>query len=89
MKSRIDLYDHTINAAQGPFTSSGQNLTSEISEALQQGIDGISSEVKAQASRIFKLEDCRWFEDEYASNLRVLRPKFGRVHRSVDNFAKL
>ena len=50
---------------------------------------GISSEVKAQASRISKLEDYRRFEDEYASNLRVLRAKFGRVHGSVDNFAKL
>ena len=52
-------------------------------------IDGISSEVKAQSSRISKLEDCRRFEDEYASNLGVLRAKFGRIHGSVDNFAKL
>ena len=52
LKSRMDLYNFTTNAAQDPSTSSNQNLTSEIKEALQQGIDGISSEVKAQASRI-------------------------------------
>ena len=52
----MDLYDLTTNAAQGPSTSLNQNLISEIREALQQEIDGISSEVKAQASRISKLE---------------------------------
>ena len=85
----MDLYDLTTNAAQGPSTSSNQNLTSEIREALQQGIDGISFEVKAQAFRILKLEDCKRFEDEYASNLGVLRAEFGRVHGLADNFAKL
>ena len=35
------------------------------------------------------MEDCRWFEDEYASNLGVLRVKFDKVHGSADNFAKL
>ena len=85
----MDLYDCTTNTAQGPSTSSNQNLTSEIREALQQEIDGISFEVKAQASRISKLKDCRWFEVEYASNLRVLRAEFGRVHGSANNFAKL
>ena len=85
----MDLYNFTTNAAQDPSTSSNQNLTSEIKEALQQGIDGISSEVKAQASRIFKLKDYRRFEDEYASNLGVLRAEFGRAHGSADNFAKL
>ena len=34
LKSRMDLYDLTTNAAQGPSTSSSQNLTSEIREAL-------------------------------------------------------
>ena len=59
LKSRMDLYDHTTNTVQGQSTSSNQNLTSEIREALQQGINRISSQVKAQASRISKLEDCR------------------------------
>ena len=36
-----------------------------------------------------KLEDCRRFEDEYASNLGILRAEFCRVHGSADNFAKL
>ena len=84
----MDLYDLMAIATQGSFTSSNQNLTSDIREALQQGIDRISFEVKAQASRIFKLEDCRWFEDEYTSNLGVLRAEFGRARVSVDNFAK-
>ena len=35
------------------------------------------------------MEDYRRFEDEYASNLGVLRAEFGRVRRSVDNFVKL
>ena len=63
LKSRMDLYDLTTKAAQGPSTSSNHNLTSEIRQVLQQEIDGISSKVKAQSSRISKLEDCRRFED--------------------------
>ena len=55
----MDLYDLTTNTTQGSSTSSNENLTSKIKEVLQQGIDGISSEDKAQASRISKLEDCR------------------------------
>ena len=35
------------------------------------------------------MKDCRWFKDEYAFNLGVLRDEFGRVCGSVDNFAKL
>ena len=45
--------------------------------------------MKAQSSRILKLKDCRRFEDEYASNLGILRAKFGRVHGSAENFTKL
>ena len=89
LKSRMDLYDLMATTTQGPSTSTNSNLTSEIREALQQGIDGISYEVKAQASRISKLEDCRWFEDKNASNLGVVKVKFGRVRGSADNFAKL
>ena len=35
LKGRIDLYELTINTTQGPSTSSNENLTSEIKEALQ------------------------------------------------------
>ena len=35
------------------------------------------------------MKDYRRFEDEYASNLRVLRAEFSRVHGSANNFAKL
>ena len=89
LKGRMNLYDLTTNVAQGPSTSSNQNLTSNIREVLQQGIDGISSKVKAQSSRISKLKDYRRFEDEYASNLGILRAKFGGARGLVDNFAKL
>ena len=88
-KSWMDLYDLMATTAQDPSTSINSNLTYEIREVLQQGIDGISSEVKARSSRISKLKDCRRFEDEYSSNLRILRAKFGRVRGSADNFAKL
>ena len=42
-----DLHDLTTTTTQGPSTSTNGNLTSKIKEVLQQGIDGISSEVKA------------------------------------------
>ena len=45
--------------------------------------------MKAQSSRISKLKDCRRFEDKYASNLEILRAKFGRAHGLTDNFAEL
>ena len=55
LKGRMDLYDLTTTTTQGPSTSSNENLTSKIKEVLQQGIEGILSEVKAQYSRISKL----------------------------------
>ena len=67
LKAKIDLYDLTKEITydvQGPSTSSMGNITSDIKEVLQQGIEGMSSKVKAQYSRICKLEDCRRFEDE-------------------------
>ena len=65
------------------------NMSIEIKDILQQGIEDITSEVKAQALRTTKLEDCRRYEDEYATNLRILHAEFGRVYSSVDNFTKL
>ena len=44
LKGRIDLYDLTTTIThnvQGPSISSSGNLTSEIKEVLQQGIEGI------------------------------------------------
>ena len=92
LKARMDLYDLTkevTHDVQGPSTSSIGNTTSDIKEVLQQGIESISSEVKAQSSRICKLEDCRRFEDEYASNLGILRGEFRRLQGSAENFTKL
>ena len=43
LRGRMDLYDLTVTTIQGPSTSTNGNLTSEIKEVLQQGIDGISS----------------------------------------------
>ena len=92
LKARIDLYDLTTTTpheVQGPSISSMNNIFTEIKDILQQGIDGITSEVKAQALRITKLEDCRRYEDEYATGLGILCTEFGRVHDSADNFTKL
>ena len=49
----------------------------------------MSSELKSESLRISKLEDCRRFEDEYASNLGTLREEFGRMRGSAENFTKL
>ena len=75
LKVRMDLYDLTMIAlhdVQGPSISSMNNISTEIKDVLQQEIEGITSEVKAQALRISKLEDCKRFEDEYANGLRIL-----------------
>ena len=64
------------------------NISTAIKETLQQGIDGISSKVKAQSIRISKLKDYKRFEDEYATNLGILRAEFERVCGLADNFAK-
>ena len=55
------------------------NISTEIKDILHQGIQDITSKVKAQASWIIKLEDCRRYEDEYTTNLDILRAEFGRV----------
>ena len=50
LKARMDLYDLTTIAphdTQGPSISSMNNVSSEIKDVLQQGIEGITSEVKA------------------------------------------
>ena len=65
------------------------NISIEIKDILHQGIEDITSEVKAQASWITKLEDCRRYEDEYTTNLGILRAEFRRVRGSTDKFAKL
>ena len=88
----MDLYDHTTTApqdVQGPSTNSMNNISTKIKDILNQEIEDITSEVKAQAFRITKLEDYRRYEDEYATNLGILHAEFGRVRGSADNFAKL
>ena len=58
LKARMDLYDLISTAphdAQGPSTSSMNNISLKIKDVLQQGIEGITSEVKAQSLRICKL----------------------------------
>ena len=92
LKARMDLHDLTTSTqyvVQDPLTSTMNNIFIEIKDILNQGIEDITSEVKAQAFRITKLKNCRRYEDEYATNLGILRAEFGRVRDSADNFAKL
>ena len=56
---------------------------------MTQGVEKMSSELRTESLRISKLEDCRRFEDEYASNLGTLRKEFGRMRGAADNFTKL
>ena len=60
-----------------------------IKEIMTQGVDRMSSELKSESLRISRLEDCRRFEDEYATNLGTLRGEFGRMRGAADNFTKL
>ena len=92
LKARMDLHDLTTptqHIVQDPSTSTMNNISTEIKDILNQGIEDITSEVKAQAFKITKLEDCRRYEDKYATNLSILCAEFGRVRGSADNFAKL
>ena len=82
LKVWIDLHDLTAptqHVVQDPLISTMNNISIEIKDILHQGIEDITSEVKAQASRITKLEDCRRYEDEYATNLGILHAEFRRV----------
>ena len=75
LKARMDLYDLTTSTphnVQGPSTSSMNNISTKIKNVLQERIEGITSEVKAQALRISKLKDYRRFKDEYANGLGIL-----------------
>ena len=56
---------------------------------MTQGVDRMSSELKSESLRISRLEDCRRFKDEYATNLGTLRGEFGRMRGAADNFTKL
>ena len=77
--------------------SSSSNITPSINleqidaikDIMTQGVEKMSSELRTESLRISKLEDCRRFEDEYASNLGTLRGEFGRMRGAADNFTKL
>ena len=88
----MDLHDLTTPTqyvVQDLSTSTMNNIFTEIKNILNKGIEDITSEVKAQAFKITKLEDCRRYEDEYATNLEILSVEFERLWGSVHNFAKL
>ena len=92
LKARMDLHyltTPTQHVVQDPLTSIMNNISTKIKNILNKGIEDITFEVKAQAFKIIKLEDCRRYEDEYATNLGILHAEFGRVRGSTDNFAKL
>ena len=49
-KSRMDIYVLTTSTpqdVQGPSTSSVQTISTDIRQTLQQGIEGITSEIRA------------------------------------------
>ena len=75
LKARMDMYDLTTSTphdTQGPSTSSMPNTSTEIKKILQQGIEDITSKVKAQSLRICKHENCRRFDEDFASRLEIL-----------------
>ena len=50
LKAKMDIYDlitSTPQHDQGTSTSSMQNIFTKIKQTLQQGIEGITSEIKA------------------------------------------
>ena len=62
LKARMDMYDLTTSTphdTQGPSTSSMHDISTKIKETLKKEIEDITSEVKAQSLRIYKLEDYR------------------------------
>ena len=65
------------------------NISTEIKETLQQGIEGITSKIRAKSLRICKLEDYKRFKDDYVLGLGILRVKFGILCGSVEAFANV
>ena len=87
IQSRINNLEASSSSHNTP--SINMEHIDDIKQIMTQGVDRMSSELKSESLRISKLEDCRRFEDEYASNLGTLRGEFGRTRGAADNFTKL
>ena len=87
IQSRINNLEASSSSHNTP--SINMEHIDAIKQIMTQGVDRMSSELKSECLRISKLEDCRRFEDEYASNLGTLRGEFGRMRGAADNFTKL
>ena len=86
IQSRLNTLEASSSTNVTPSVDSEQ--INAIKEIMTQGVDRMSSELKSKSLRISRLEDCRRFEDEYASNLGTLRGEFGRMRGAADNFTK-
>ena len=89
--SQINTRLNTLEASSSshiPPSVSSDEVTA-IKEIMTQGVERMSSELRSESLQISKLEDCRRFEDEYATNLGTLRGEFGRMRGAADNFTKL
>ena len=89
--TQIQARISSLEASSSSLNTPSINLEhiDAIKQIMTQGVDRMSSELKSESLRISKLEDCRRFEDEYASNLDTLREEFGRMRGSAENFTKL
>ena len=87
IQSRIN----NLEASSSSHNTPSVNLEhiDAIKQIMTQGVERMSSELRSESLRISKLEDCRRFEDEYASNLGTLRGEFGRMRGAAENFTKL
>ena len=88
----MDLYDLTASTphdTQGPSTNSMNNTSTKIKEILKQGVEDITSEVKAQSLRIYKLEDCKRFDDDCVTGLGILTGEFGRLRGLAKAFTNI
>ena len=89
--SHIQTRLNNLEASSSSTTTPSVNLEQidAIKNIMTRGVEKTSSELRSESLRISKLEDCRRFEDEYASNLGTLRGEFGRMRGAADNFTKL
>ena len=87
IQSRLNTLEASSSTQIPPSVSLDQ--VNAIKEIMTQGVDRMQSELRSESLRISRLEDCRRFEDEYATNLGTLRGEFGRMRGAADNFTKL
>ena len=89
--TQIQAKINSLEASSSSLNTPSINMEhiNAIKQIMTQGVNRMSSKLRSESLRISKLEDCRRFEDEYASNLGTLRGEFGRMRGSAENFSKL